>query len=374
MTKGNSSSTQPTTAKEDADAAAGDDNSTAPPSTTVAAAAAAAASSVEKKAEKVQYHDDRAKKHYLGPPLKTPEDMDKGDSGPKMKETPLEPTKPNKIIPEKNGHKYDEDVDKSISDNSEVLTATVNTGNNTPIHATVMFIPGPDYTGTGIRTGYDSDPEQFINDAEMSDTSNAPIEATTEVVPEISAYLVEDDNIAIAQVEEVKPYFQRKEGLMTIIIVGVLVASVAILLGVFLSREGNNNAEVSEVPSEVPSMAPTFDPRATLAIVQDRGVVNCGIEDLREGDINLNEFNIDQCRAVAATIFGDPTKINLVIVDAKDKYEKLFGREVDVLFAGDTFTLEKLIREVRDSIYSCVLSVCSYRSSQHRTCIWMPAY
>ena len=136
---------------------------------------------------------------------------------------------------------------------------------------------------------------------------------------------------------------------MTIIIVGVLVASVAILLGVFLSREGNNGAGVTSIPeevSEVPSMAPTFDPRPTLAIVQDRGVVNCGIEDLREGDINLNEFNIDQCRAVAATIFGDPTKINLVIVDAKDKYEKLFGREVDVLFAGDTFTLEKLIKEV----------------------------
>eukprot|EP00986_Skeletonema_menzelii_P010152 scaffold4830_cov172-Skeletonema_menzelii.AAC.1 len=92
-------------------------------------------------------------------------------------------------------------------------------------------------------------------------------------------------------------------------------------------------------------MAPTFDPRNTLAIVQDRGVLNCGIEDLREGDINLNEFNIDQCRAVAATIFGDPTKIHLVIVDANNKYEKLFGRKVDVLFAGDTFTLEKLIRE-----------------------------
>ena len=84
-----------------------------------------------------------------------------------------------------------------------------------------------------------------------------------------------------------------------------------------------------------------------VTIVQDRGVLNCGIEDLREGDINLNEFNIDQCRAVAATIFGDPTKIHLVIVDANNKYEKLFGRKVDVLFAGDTFTLEKLIREVR---------------------------
>ncbi len=374
MAKGSSSSDQPTAARLDAEDAASDDNNstTVPPAAAAAAASSAASSSSDE--EKVDDHDDRAKTHLpykkeLGP-LKTPEDdiAIAGDEGQKMKSTVLpEPTKPNnKIMSEKNGHKYDQDVDKSISDNSDALPPTVDTGRsstNTPIHATVMFIPGPDYTGDGIRTGYDSDPEQFINN-----DSNAEMSAATpEVVPEISAYLVEEDAIEIAQVEEVKPYFRRREGQMTIIIVGVLVASVAILLGVFLSREGNNGAggvaSTPEEVSEVPSMAPTFDPRPTLAIVQDRGVVNCGIEDLREGDINLNEFNIDQCRAVAATIFGDPTKINLVIVDAKDKYEKLFGREVDVLYAGDTFTLEKLIREV----------------SWHRNCspyfsFWMPAY
>ena len=38
-----------------------------------------------------------------------------------------------------------------------------------------------------------------------------------------------------------------------------------------------------------------------------------------------------------------------MIVGAEDRYERLIGgREIDVLYAGDTFTLEKAIREVRD--------------------------
>eukprot|EP00986_Skeletonema_menzelii_P006054 scaffold2287_cov135-Skeletonema_menzelii.AAC.5 len=95
-----------------------------------------------------------------------------------------------------------------------------------------------------------------------------------------------------------------------------------------------------------PTSAPTLDQRPTLTIVRERGVVNCGIEDVnREGGINLGEYNIDQCRALAATIFGDPTKMELVIVGADDRYERLLNHEVDVLFAGDSFTLEKLVRE-----------------------------
>jgi len=40
------------------------------------------------------------------------------------------------------------------------------------------------------------------------------------------------------------------------------------------------------------------------------------------------------------------TKFNLVTMGADDRYERLVNHEVDVLFAGDTFTLEKSIREV----------------------------
>ena len=181
------------------------------------------------------------------------------------------------------------------------------------------------------------------------------IEAADEEVCHVpSAYLVEegddeDGTMEVAQAEKVKPYVQRKEGQLTIAIVGGLLACLAILLGIFLSRGEKNDDEISELVelTDRPTPSPTFDPRPTLAIVRDRGVVNCGIEDVnREGGVNLGEYNIDQCRALAATIFKDPTKMNLVTVGADDRYERLLNHEVDVLYAGDTFTLEKSIREV----------------------------
>ena len=185
------------------------------------------------------------------------------------------------------------------------------------------------------------------------------IEAADEEVCHVpSAYLVEEGEeertMEVAQAEKVKPYVQRKEGQLTIAIVGGLLACLAVLLGIFLSR-GETNDETSEIVelTDRPTPSPTFDPRPTLAIVRDRGVVNCGIEDVnREGGVNLGEYNIDQCRALAATIFKDPTKMNLVTVGADDRYERLLNHEVDVLYAGDTFTLEKSIREVSVSIYA----------------------
>lgn len=190
------------------------------------------------------------------------------------------------------------------------------------------------------------------------------IEAADEEVCHVpSAYLVEEGEeeegtMEVAQAEKVKPYVQRKEGQLTIAIVGGLLACLAILLGIFLSRGEKNDDEISELVelTDRPTPSPTFDPRPTLAIVRDRGVVNCGIEDVnREGGVNLGEYNIDQCRALAATIFKDPTKMNLVTVGADDRYERLLNREVDVLYAGDTFTLEKSIREVSVSTFNAFL-------------------
>ena len=202
---------------------------------------------------------------------------------------------------------------------------------------------------------------------EQAATNNIETDYTDEeeVCHVPSAYLVheEDDEennnamtpqLEIAEAEKVKPYLQRKEGQLTIIIVFGLMACLVVLLGIFLSREGNRNNETSssnallDGVTPVPTLAPTYDPRPTLTIVKERGFVKCGIEDAnREGGVNLGEYNIDQCRALAATVFGDITKIELVIMGADDRYERLANHEVDVLYAGDTLTIEKLIREVR---------------------------
>ena len=229
-------------------------------------------------------------------------------------------------------------------------------------------VEGPGSAGnSGATTSNNSPTRGTIEEEEEKQGSDIgiqepEIEAADEEVCHVpSAYLVEegeeeDGTMEVAQAEKVKPYVQRKEGQLTIVIVGGLLACLAILLGIFLSRGEKNDDETSELVelTDRPTPSPTFDPRPTLAIVRDRSVVNCGIEDVdREGGVNLGEFNIDQCRALAATIFKDPTRMNLVTVGADDRYERLLNREVDVLYAGDTFTLEKLIREVSVSSYIC---------------------
>jgi len=241
-------------------------------------------------------------------------------------------------------------------------------------------VEGPGSAGNSNATTSNNSPTRgAIEEEEEKQGSDIgiqepEIEAADEEVCHVpSAYLVEEGEeeegtMEVAQAEKVKPYIQRKEGRLTIVIVGGLLACLAILLGIFLSRGEKNDDEASELVelTDRPTPSPTFDPRPTLAIVRDRGVVNCGIEDVnREGGVNLGEYNIDQCRALAATIFKDPTKMNLVTVGADDRYERLLNHEVDVLYAGDTFTLEKLIREVSVSIYAFYALYMLYMSNPY---------
>ena len=205
------------------------------------------------------------------------------------------------------------------------------------------------YENSGITTAETAD----VN-ADADADADADVEAAgaaTENHQVTTAYLVQDK---LAEVEEIKPFYQRKEGRRTITLVAFLLVAMAVLLGVLLTqaRKRNQDAELEEqlVPSMSPSQAPTFDPRPTLQVVQDRGMVKCGIEDGAEGDEKFGKYQMDFCRGLAAVLFGDPARFSPVTV-GDDRYEKLLGREVDVLFAGDTFTLEKAIKEVRTNNY-----------------------
>lgn len=174
-----------------------------------------------------------------------------------------------------------------------------------------------------------------------------------------------DNDVPIAQVVPTIFGIDKKR-FKQIICLGTISMIVVILVVVLATNNGDNDVASALVElTDRPTPSPTNDPRPTLTVVQERGVVNCGIEDVnREGGINLGEYNIDQCRALSAIIFGgDVTKFNLVTMGADDRYERLVNHEVDVLFAGDTFTLEKSIREVRDT-YNMFISCYIYHVSR----------
>jgi general L-amino acid transport system substrate-binding protein len=85
----------------------------------------------------------------------------------------------------------------------------------------------------------------------------------------------------------------------------------------------------------------------TLAQVKARGVLNCG------GGTGLAGFGMadaqgvwsgldtDVCRAIAAAIFNDPTKMKNISLSAKDRFTALQAGEVDLLSRTTTWTLSR---------------------------------
>ena len=56
---------------------------------------------------------------------------------------------------------------------------------------------------------------------------------------------------------------------------------------------------------------------------------------------NWTGFDVDFCRAIAAAIFNDPTKVKFVPLTAKDRFTALQSGEIDVLSRNTTWTLSR---------------------------------
>ncbi|GLH75588.1 amino acid ABC transporter substrate-binding protein [Bradyrhizobium sp. SSBR45G] len=85
----------------------------------------------------------------------------------------------------------------------------------------------------------------------------------------------------------------------------------------------------------------------TLKTVKDRGMLACGVSQGLPGFSNPDDkgnwtgLDVDVCRAVAAAIFNDPTKVKYVPLSAKDRFTALQSGEVDVLSRNTTWTLSR---------------------------------
>ena len=82
----------------------------------------------------------------------------------------------------------------------------------------------------------------------------------------------------------------------------------------------------------------------TLNTVKQRGVLNCGSNGtlagfgLPDAQGNWTGLDVEFCRAIAAAIFNDPTKVKFVPLTAKDRFTALQSGEVDVLLRNTTWT------------------------------------
>lgn len=83
---------------------------------------------------------------------------------------------------------------------------------------------------------------------------------------------------------------------------------------------------------------------ATLATVQARGVLICGVNSQVPGfgyiDANgdFSGIDVDYCRALAAAIFGDSSKVEFRPVTAAERFTALQSGEIDVLSRNTTWS------------------------------------
>jgi general L-amino acid transport system substrate-binding protein len=88
-------------------------------------------------------------------------------------------------------------------------------------------------------------------------------------------------------------------------------------------------------------------PAQTLNTVKERGMVSCGVSQGLPGFSapddkgNWTGLDVDVCRAIAAAIFNDPTKVKFVPLSAKDRFTALQSGEIDVLSRNTTWTLSR---------------------------------
>jgi general L-amino acid transport system substrate-binding protein len=86
---------------------------------------------------------------------------------------------------------------------------------------------------------------------------------------------------------------------------------------------------------------------STLQKVKDRGELTCGVNtgiagfSAPDDKGNWSGIDVDVCRAVAAAIFKDPSKVKFVPLTAKERFTALQSGEIDVLSRNTTWTMSR---------------------------------
>jgi general L-amino acid transport system substrate-binding protein len=94
-------------------------------------------------------------------------------------------------------------------------------------------------------------------------------------------------------------------------------------------------------------LAATAASAQTLKTVRDRGALLCGVSQGLPGFSNPDDkgnwtgLDVDFCRALAAAIFNDPSKVKFSPLSAKDRFTALQSGEIDVLSRNTTWTLTR---------------------------------
>jgi general L-amino acid transport system substrate-binding protein len=95
--------------------------------------------------------------------------------------------------------------------------------------------------------------------------------------------------------------------------------------------------------------ATPFAHAATLDTVKQRGTLVCGVStgfagfSAPDSQGNFRGLDADYCRAIAAAVLGDATKVRFVALTAQNRFTALQSGEIDVLLRNSTQTLVRAV-------------------------------
>jgi general L-amino acid transport system substrate-binding protein len=96
--------------------------------------------------------------------------------------------------------------------------------------------------------------------------------------------------------------------------------------------------------------APPKTTGRTLDAIRARGVVRCGITPgagfaTPDDAGQWQGFDVDFCRAIAAAVFNDPTKIEAIPYTQQQRFAGLQSGEVDILANGTSLTISRVMQQ-----------------------------
>jgi general L-amino acid transport system substrate-binding protein len=103
-------------------------------------------------------------------------------------------------------------------------------------------------------------------------------------------------------------------------------------------------AAIAAVTATVPAEAQN---RTQLEQIRARGALLCGVGPglagfgIPDQQGNWTGLDVEYCRAIAAAIFDDPTKVRFVTLTAQARFTALQSGEIDVLIRNSTWTMTR---------------------------------
>jgi general L-amino acid transport system substrate-binding protein len=120
--------------------------------------------------------------------------------------------------------------------------------------------------------------------------------------------------------------------------------AVAALLGAACSDDDDSGGAEGDEEEEAADTGGEGDGGGgLLAEVQDRGTLNCGVNNSVPGfgfetEAGFEGFDIDYCKALAAAVLGDPEAVEYVALTPEQRFTALQAGEIDVLIRNTTWT------------------------------------